>query len=35
VSWPDQTDVIHFTNGADGRTRVEIRRHGQQALRVP
>jgi hypothetical protein len=35
VSWPDQTDVIRFTGGADGRNRVEIRREGGETVKIP
>jgi hypothetical protein len=35
VSWPDQTDVIRFTTGAEGRTRVEIRREDGESMKIP
>lgn len=34
VIWPDQTDVIQFTTGADGRTRVEIQREGADPVKT-
>jgi hypothetical protein len=34
IVWPDQTDVIAFTPGADGRTRVKILRNGNQLISV-
>jgi len=35
VSWPGQTDIIRFTTGADGRTRVEMSREGGEAVKIP
>lgn len=35
LTWADQTDVITFTPGADGRTRVKIDRAGTELIRVP
>jgi hypothetical protein len=35
VSWPGQTDVIRFTTGGDGRSRVEIRRDGGESVKIP
>ena len=35
ASWQDQTDVIRFTTGEDGRTRLEIRRGDGEPLKIP
>jgi hypothetical protein len=35
ISWPGQTDVVRFSAGGDGRTRVEISRQGGATVALP
>jgi len=32
IAWPDQTDMITFTPGKDGRTRFSITRQGKELV---